>query len=63
METFLVTFVFFAAVMAAMAIGVIVHGRHLKGSCGGVGGDCPCDEAAQRECELKRRAAEREGRP
>ena len=54
METFLATFLFFGAVMGAMAIGVIVHGRRLKGSCGGVGGDCPCDEAAQQECELKK---------
>jgi len=55
MQTFLATFLFFAAIMAAMAIGVIVHGRRLKGSCGGVGGDCPCDEAAQQECELRKR--------
>ncbi len=61
MQTFLATFLFFGAVMAAMAIGVMVHGRRLKGSCGGTGGDCPCDEAAQQECELKRRAAEQRG--
>ncbi len=61
MQTFLATFLFFVAVMAAMAIGVMVHGRRLKGSCGGTGGDCPCDEAAQQECELKRRAAEQQG--
>jgi hypothetical protein len=56
METFLAAFVLFAVVMGAMGIGVLVHGRSLKGSCGGPGGDCPCDEAARRECELKRRA-------
>ena len=61
MQTFLATFLFFVAVMAAMAIGVMVHGRRLKGSCGGTGGDCPCDEPAQQECELKRRAAEQRG--
>jgi hypothetical protein len=55
MQTLLATFLFFAAVMAAMAIGVMIHGRRLKGSCGGPGEDCPCDEAAQQECELKRR--------
>ena len=31
--------------MLAMAVGVIFTGRTLKGSCGGVGGLCPCDEA------------------
>ncbi len=56
MQTFLATFLFFGAVMAAMAIGVMIHGRRLKGSCGGTGGDCPCDEAAQQECELRRHA-------
>ena len=35
----------FAFMMFAMAIGVILSGRTLKGSCGGVGGNCPCDEA------------------
>ena len=61
MQTLLVTFLLFAAVMAAMAVGVMVHGRSLKGSCGGVGGDCPCDETAQQECELKRQLAEQQG--
>jgi hypothetical protein len=62
MQTFVVTFLFFAGVMLAMAIGVMVHGRRLKGSCGGPGEDCPCDEVAQRDCEIKRRrqAAHRE---
>ena len=55
MQIFLVTFLFFAGAMAAMAIGVMIHGRRLQGSCGGAGEDCPCDEAAQRDCELKRR--------
>ncbi len=32
-----------ALVMAGMAIGVAVSGRRLKGSCGGVGGDCACE--------------------
>jgi hypothetical protein len=58
-ETFFATFLLFSAVMAAMAVGVVVHGRRLKGSCGGVGGECPCDEAAQNECELKRQSADR----
>ena len=34
-----------ALVMAGMAVGVAVTGRRLKGSCGGVGGDCACERA------------------
>lgn len=37
--------------MAAMAIGVAVTGRRLKGSCGGVGQSCACELAG-----LKRNA-------
>ena len=41
----LVTVVAMAMLMGMMAIGVIVGGRRLRGSCGGVGGeDCVCDE-------------------
>jgi len=61
METFLATFLFFCAVVAAMALGVMLQGRRLKGSCGGTGGECPCDDAAQEECELRRRTAEAAG--
>ena len=41
----LVTIFAIAMMMCMMAIGVIVGGRRLRGSCGGVGGeDCICDE-------------------
>ena len=41
----LVTIAAIALMMCMMAIGVIVGGRRLRGSCGGVGGeDCVCDE-------------------
>lgn len=56
METFVATLLFFGAVMAAMSVGVIVSGRRLKGSCGGTGKDCTCDEEAQKSCALKARA-------
>jgi uncharacterized protein len=43
METFLPTFALMALMMLAMAVGVIVRGRALRGSCGGVGtDDCLC---------------------
>ena len=55
MLTVIVTVVAVAVLMAAMAIGVMVSGRRLQGSCGGVGsGDCACEAAGvppeQRAC-------------
>lgn len=48
-ELFLITFVAFAAVMLAMAVGVMFKGKKLQGSCGGlgraIGEDCMfCDK-------------------
>jgi hypothetical protein len=41
----LVTIIAMAVLMCMMAVGVILGGRRLRGSCGGVGGeDCICDE-------------------
>lgn len=37
MTTLLLSFVVLLAVMVAMAIGVIVQGKPIKGSCGGIG--------------------------
>ena len=45
METYLVTVGFFGVLMLMMAVGVIFGSKPLKGSCGGVGNSCPCDEA------------------
>ncbi len=36
METFVISFVVMAIAVLAMAVGVMVHGRSLKGSCGGL---------------------------
>lgn len=39
----LIAFSVMALVVAGMAVGVMVTGREIKGSCGGVGGgDCAC---------------------
>jgi hypothetical protein len=52
MDTLLATLMIFAASMLAMGVGALVAGRRLKGSCGGSGRDCSCDEAARAECAL-----------
>ena len=43
--TLIVTIFAFAGLMVMMSVGVLIGGRRLRGSCGGVGGeDCICDE-------------------
>ncbi|MEX0717167.1 MAG: hypothetical protein WD066_11285 [Planctomycetaceae bacterium] len=71
---FLAALIVFAVVMAAMAIGVIVRGRSLRGSCGGMSnlrdeqGDVRCFacRAPSEECggvdDGKSRAAAGTGR-
>ena len=52
MSTLLLTIGMIGLLMAAMSVGVIVSGKRLKGSCGGVGNACPCDLAGKlRACE------------
>lgn len=52
LPTLILTIIIAAIAIAGMAIGVIFSNRALKGSCGGVGGKCACDEAGKpRECE------------
>jgi len=44
--TFVLTLAGFVFALAAMAVGVIVSGRRLRGSCGGVASDaCACKRA------------------
>ena len=58
MATFLATFILLGAIVAAMAVGGIVQGKKLKGSCGGIGGqDCECSPLAARACRLRKDAA------
>ena len=54
MPTFLAALVIFAVVLSAMSIGVILQGRRLKGSCGGLGGACTCSALAARSCPIRR---------
>lgn len=57
MLVLLLTFGVIGIAMAAMAIGVALSGRQLKGSCGGVGSDCECERAGiapdKRTCAQK----------
>lgn len=62
MSTILAAIALFALAMAGMAVGVIFSNRRLQGSCGGTGRDCSCDDAARRDCELKRAAEAGGGR-
>ncbi|MDT0633970.1 hypothetical protein [Spectribacter hydrogenoxidans] len=57
MTTFLVVFAVMMLAVSAMAVGVMVSGREIKGSCGGLNteGDCPC----QGSCESGERGASR----
>lgn len=51
MNVVLLTIGFFAIAMAALATGVILSDRRLRGSCGGVGGeDCLCELEKRRAC-------------
>lgn len=45
MEIILLTIGIVAALMGGMAVGVIFSNKPLKGSCGGVGTSCACEEA------------------
>ncbi len=54
MLVLLLTIAVIAIAMAAMAIGVAISGRRLKGSCGGVEGDCHCDVT---NCRSPKKAA------
>jgi hypothetical protein len=54
MQTLAAAFVVFLAVVLAMAIGAVVQGRRLKGSCGGANGACTCSALAARTCPRRR---------
>lgn len=53
MQLLLLTVATVSALMAIMAVGVVLTGKELRGSCGGVAGKfCLCDaEGRPRECE------------
>lgn len=56
MATFVIAFLFFAIVIAAMAVGVIFSNKPIKGSCGGLSnigldGDCEICGGNRDKCE------------
>ena len=51
MTTFLATVAVLVLVIAGMAIGVVLQGRRLRGSCGLTGDDCACSNLQARSCE------------
>jgi hypothetical protein len=57
MQTFIATFAVFGIIVSAMAIGVIVSGRKLRGSCGFTGEDCACDRAKRAQCTRQQKAS------
>ena len=61
MATFLATLVVFGLVTIGMAIGVIVQGKRLQGSCGGTGKACQCSPLAARHCRLRQELDARAG--
>lgn len=52
----LLTVAIIAIAMGAMAIGVAVSGKRLRGSCGGIGSNCACEQSGipknERSCEF-----------
>lgn len=65
METMIITFGFFLAIIFAMSIGYIIKGQTIKGSCGGISSlgmekMCDCEEACD---NLKDKVAKGEADP
>jgi hypothetical protein len=52
LQTLIATMLLIGLVMLAMAVGVIFSNRSLRGSCGGTGTACECDDSKRRECAV-----------
>ena len=61
MEIFLIAFVFMIIALTAMAVGWIIKGKALSGSCGGVDpdgrplADCLCEMMKKPICESRKK--------
>ena len=55
MSVFIIAFIVFSLVALGMSLGVILNGRELKGSCGGIGNitgassDCSCSNPCDKK--------------
>lgn len=59
MTTVVLAIVGFLAIAGVMAVGVLIGGSPLKGSCGGKGGpECVCDDFEQRKCAARQKMME-----
>lgn len=58
-QTMLFTILAIATIMTVMSVGVVVSGKRLRGSCGGVASDCACEKQGiekPADCPLKKTA-------
>lgn len=53
METLLLTVVLFGVIVAVMAVGVMLSGRSLRGSCGGPSCVCKTEGKVPGRCEFE----------
>ena len=65
MSTFILAFVFFLVMVAAMAIGYLLQKKTISGSCGGLGAlgidkACDCPEPYDRKKARQEREAQRQ---
>jgi hypothetical protein len=60
MATFVAAFAVFGLAVLGMALGLLLQGRRLRGSCGSSGEACLCSPLAARHCALRRQRAERD---
>jgi len=54
MQTFIAALVIFGIAVFVMSIGVIFQGKRLRGSCGGTGQDCHCNNVGALSCETRK---------
>ena len=63
LTTFFLALIIFLAAVAGMALGVVLNGRRIEGSCGGLGNipgvQADCGGTCRRPCEKRRRALRR----
>jgi len=63
LTTYLLAFAIFLAAVAGLGLGLVLTGRRIEGSCGGLnkipGVESDCGGACRRPCERRRQALEK----